>query len=431
MSSIRNIKYIIVWLVFTFTQISFATQSLDSAWANNKFYRIDSWKLCSSTNQHLFTLHQKLAYSVVCTHELCEDPSSNTAAFGFSVHKKDGTVLKSIEIPLLFSSGKLAPGLPSFLNVSTIDELFSKSFDISSPRERLVRYVKFVSETLGLQFDQLDKVCTKLSDKSCTDKSPGIPTLRLESGELDVPLGYIRHCEQCFFFELIDNPDLLQRVLKALLSEVAGASYISLNILTYNDMCQRCFAGCTKFLTILQTQTKVASVIPISHVFISSFRPFEIKISDTQSAGFTRGTKKCNTYEEYSQLPSCNSDIIIPHGDNLNIFQFYNPWMLEAQRDIDLKKHIRSAIQALSDNVPFIYEDIPENLQTRKSKKQLSLSGAVDSIKALEQVKGDVSDVRKKEIERVKALINEAYETLLQPLSDQIQKLNILVENVV
>ena len=89
-----------------------------------------SW--ISTPSKEYVAIHEELAYNVVCAHELCEDPSSNTAAFGFSAHKSDGTVIKTIKFPLLFSSGKLAPLTPKDLDISTINKRFSKTLDILS-----------------------------------------------------------------------------------------------------------------------------------------------------------------------------------------------------------------------------------------------------------------------------------------------------------
>ena len=102
--------------------------------------------------------------------------------------------------------------------------------------------------------------------------------------------------------------------------------------------------------------------------------------------------------------------------------------MLESQRNIERKKYIRSAIQALSDNVPLIFEAIPtEPLKLRKNTKQLSLSGAISAMENLQRVKGTIPPDIIDEISKVNSLINEAYQILTKPLQDEIAKLTSLL----
>lgn len=131
-----------------------------------------------------------------------------------------------------------APNLPSILNICPLDEHFSKILDILSPRRQLVEFVGFICDHLKLKFDALDQVQKKLVTSKESDRLPGIPMLRLRSGDLDVPLGYVKHCEQCLIFELFRNPALIERALGILLERTTDAPlFISLDIITYNDMC--------------------------------------------------------------------------------------------------------------------------------------------------------------------------------------------------
>ena len=253
MNIIQNIKYFVI----SFILLLYVTQKaicVDANFASDAYYRFKSWQHTTVMKESTHHIHQQLAHSVVYAHELCEDPSSNIAAFGFSIHDEGGTILKNVAFPLLFSSGKLIPMLPRSLNVVTIDERFSKTLDILSPREQLVGYIDFITNTLDLAFEKLAEVRSSLNGVIEPDQTLSIPVLRLESGGLDIPLGHVKHCEQCFIYELYRNPILLESTLRVLTQETTKKSeyYISLNILTYNDMCQRCFAACDRFLPILK-----------------------------------------------------------------------------------------------------------------------------------------------------------------------------------
>lgn len=421
----KNIKLL---LIFMFVQIASVRGmvSLDQAFANDAYYRRDSWVI-EPVKESFHPFHKQLAYSVVREHELCEDPSSNIAAFGFSTHKADGTVLSYISFPLLFSSGKLAPNLPSILNICSLDERFSKTLDILSPRQQLIEFVRFIYDCLELKFDALDQVQEALVVSEESDRLP-VPVLRLQSGDLDVPLGYVKHCEQCFIFELFRNPTLIEKALAFLLNKATDKPpFISLDIITYNDMCQRCFAACDRYLSMLQ---KMIEDIPV-RIHVSSFRPFEINISKSNSAGFTRGLSKCGDYEKFSEqkavFESLDSSFVKNRG---LIFQFFNPWMLEAQRDIERKKCIRSMIRAMSAVVPFIYEGLPEILHIHKNKTQISLKDAAQAFEKLGEIKGTSSSEVIAEIDKVKALAEEARQALVSPLTDKIGEYNALLERI-
>ena len=429
---IRKISFVLHFVVIVFQSFFFTQEiaCLDADFANDGWYRHESWKNSSShsssssgaditvTEKTQF-LHKQLAYSVVCAHELCEDPSSNVAAFGISLHRKDNhSVIAHIPFPLLFSSGRLAETLPSSVNIATIDERFSKTLDIRTPKEQLLEYVHFIVDTLGLKFDKLDKVIEALKSNK-PDQLPGIPGLHLESGELDVPLGYIKHCEQRFIFELIHNPVLIEKVKEIIMQKSpASDAYISLDIITYNDMCQRCFAACDS--CILHLQAMIGYDVFIN---ISSFRPFRINVNASENAGFTRGEKTYASYEDYTQMPHFEgtaSSIIKNRG---KIFQFFNTWMLDAQREISRRKYIRSVVHAFSDDAPLIFEDLPMQLRLRANPKQFMWSNVSQSLQGLQKIKGDISPTLSEEIQRIKALIEEAHTVSAKPLNEQIEKL--------
>ena len=426
----KNIKLL---LIFVFVQVAFVqgVVSLDQFFAEDAYYRKDSW-LEKPVEENLHLFHKQLAYSVVCAHELCEDPSSNIAAFGFSAHKADGTVLSYIKFPLLFSSGKLAPNLPSTLNICPLEERFSKTLDIMPPRQQLIRFVSFVRDDLKLKFDALDQVQSELAREE-SDQLPGVPMLRLRSGDLDVPLGYIKHCEQCFIFELFRNPDLAKKALDFLSKEETGTiSFIALDIITYNDMCQRCFAVCDRYLPQLREMANdvLGRIIPL-RIYVSSFRPFEINVSRKRSADFTRGTGKCSDYEKFSEQKAVFEGLDSGLVKNRTlIFQFFNPWMLEAQRDIERKKCVRSMIRAMSDVVPFIYEALPEKLSLCNNKKQISLENAAQSFEKLCKIKGEASFEVKAEIDRVKSLAEEAHRVLVGPLTNDIERYGSILSRI-
>lgn len=76
-------------------------------------------------------------------------------------------------------------------------------------------------------------------------------------------------------------------------------------------------------------------------------------------------------------------------------------------------------IRAMSDVVPFIYEDLPGVLCIRRNKTQISLKDVAQASEKLKKVQGPISGEIAKEIKKVKALAVEAHEALTKPLKEK------------
>ena len=87
-------------------------------------------------------------------------------------------------------------------------------------------------------------------------------------------------------------------------------------------------------------------------------------------------------------------------------------------------------IRAMSDVVPFIYEGLPEVLQVRRNKTQISLRDVAQAFENLKKVQGQPSDEITKEIEKVRALAVKAHEALTMPLKEKIQEYDTILKSL-
>lgn len=320
--------------------------SIDYTLATNDSEYRNSWITVDISNAN-YPLHQKFAKSVVLAHAICDSDASNTAAFGFSLHKADGGIV-TIDFPFVLSSGELRSLKPQEPVLKTVTSLFTDPISIHPPKNRLVKFIEFL-QTNGLNFYKLGEAKTALLNQTVSPRTTD--NLRLDD-EADIFIGYVKHCEQCFIFTLINDSSLLLReVVDGLnLQSVANGDYLSFDILTYNDMCQRCFGGCQVFQRLLaaKLQGLVPGVnIPV-RIHVSSIRPFAIQIGKGLSFGYTRGETDPANYTEFSVPPS-------NHGnEDGEIIQFVNPWMNQEIAELEAKQAIRAIHHSIvGTTIPF------------------------------------------------------------------------------
>lgn len=327
--------------------LSDSGKTQDMIWADDKEYRENSWVGISDFTN--YPVHKELAEDVVFSHELCESNDSNIAAFGFSLYGKDRKIKNYVKFHVMLSSGKVIQVHP-FLKISTVNDFFTGRNSIYSPKQQMLAFINNLQTNKKLVFNKIEEV------KRALEKQSDSNSIRLEDNPLDVHLGYIKHCEQCFIFDLLTSQKLNDIADVLRLKDITEGDYVSFDILTYNDMCQRCFAGCKIFKEKLENMLYkiVNRNIPLK-IYISSLRPFEIVVDKDQTNGYTRGEitiAKFNldNVKQCKALPKDRSKLSILEETLLNSFdvvQFFNPWMLDAQTKLLYKLIIRAAEESL------------------------------------------------------------------------------------
>lgn len=161
-------------------------------------------------------------------------------------------------------------------------------------------------------------------------------------------LAKVLHCEQTMIFKMLTDKEILNQLVDKLICKMQTESIetflgnnpqITLDIVTYNDMCPKCFATCFYMQQRLQSyinslliekldklnflSEQMCFPVPVT-ILISSFRPF--KVNETE---FSRSIDKTpNTlppfYTEYKFAVPLRkySDI-----SNKRILQIFNPWI--------------------------------------------------------------------------------------------------------
>ncbi len=193
---------------------------------------------------------------------------------------------------------------------------------------------------LGVTISVLDSDHHDLKQMTSTEASSF--SMRPHSSNL----GKILHCEQVVLFKMLTDAEILNQLVDGLISKMHTSEIgfffennpqITLDIVTYNDMCSKCFATCYNMQQRLQSSVNALlfdkldrlHIFPTSFpvpvtILISSFRPF--KLDDCH---YTRGIKGdfdnlIQYHTEYKfALPPQQSVSI----GQKRVLQVFNPWI--------------------------------------------------------------------------------------------------------
>lgn len=148
-------------------------------------------------------------------------------------------------------------------------------------------------------------------------------------------IGSLLHCEQVILLQLLFREAYRDGLFKYLHSKLPkykydDLSYVTLDIITYIDMCPKCFATCEFFFDNLKNiilsnlfPEHSADDIPFQ-IIISSLQPYTYKIAAPDK--FTRNSRNNNiSLEVFYAEPSYYTEDI--EG---KIIQFVNPWLMES-----------------------------------------------------------------------------------------------------
>lgn len=161
---------------------------------------------------------------------------------------------------------------------------------------------------------------------------------RPEDQDQDKLLGSILHCEQAIIAKSVLSKQFLANWIGSNFEACSfeNGSFLSFDIITYNDMCPKCFSTCLNVREILEEninlilREKYASKLKEKlslRIFISSFRPYAVDAKEPH----TRVCDACNSKKKvcsdytifYNHAPSVGYKV----GLDAQILQFFNPWM--------------------------------------------------------------------------------------------------------
>lgn len=288
----------------------------------------------------MVSFHHHAAEAVVKAQRFCSDKSSNIAAFAICLHHPDGSVVASTQLPYVVSSGDQKT-TSSGISTVLVKEMFLKSYDGLSPLDAEIQFIRFVREINN--YTELEELELALMDRKKHMPILVTPDLTFSSRQEDQPkdklLGSILHCEQAIIAKSILSKQFLANWIGRNFETCTfeKGAFLSFDIITYNDMCPKCFSTClnTRNMleksvnTILQEMypSKLTEPLPL-RIFISSFRPYAVDAKEphTRTCGTCADPKKkvCSDYMIFhDHIPPAGykADLSMP------VLQFYNPWI--------------------------------------------------------------------------------------------------------
>lgn len=307
-----------------------------------------SWTSISFPSSTHMVVAEKLAKTraLVTRARGSQSEWNNFAAFGLSVVSKDGKSVSEIFPRLLFSAYNVPEHIPvvdtSGDALIAIPDMFrGDMMHRATQSEKVLEFFCWLASNNYTSKWDMHKLITEQSLLVASKNAAKMAIL--PASELSQSL---LHCEQVLLYMILRDDilirDLVSRLItqnEAFASLTSNDSIITFDILTYNDMCPKCFSTCYHLQKTLETSInrilfeeirKIGKLndflkrqsFPINvQIQISSFRPFLI-MGDLM----TRGTKELHTYIEYSTLKSPSN---CAYNQSLPIVQIFNPWIAQ------------------------------------------------------------------------------------------------------
>ena len=255
---------------------TFATDYRGSWMHANNRYALD--------NEAMVSFHRSACDSVVKAQRFCADKNSNIAAFAICLHASGGDVKAIAQLPYVVSSGD-QKATNSGISTVLVKEMFLKSGDNRHPLDVAIQFVTLVMENRG--GDDLDEIKNDLIDrKKVLNNHLAVPDLTFSKNpEKDKLFGSILHCEQAILIKCLMSDRFLADWIAHNFDGCTFESndFLSLDIITYDDMCPKCFSTCKnahkslqkKINNLLRKETNCQQCLTLK-ILISSFRPYAV-----------------------------------------------------------------------------------------------------------------------------------------------------------
>lgn len=387
----------------------------------------DTWlkpEVAVTNPEDIVSFHRDCAKLVAKAHRFCSDKSSNVAAFAICLHKGDGSVLASAVLPYVVSSGDQKSGGTSGVSTILVKEMFLKSYDGLSPLQAEINFVNFIKTKNG--WNDLDEIKFVLERRLRNTEVLDIPDLSFSSNssdqEKDKLLGSILHCEQAVLVKSMLSDQFLFNWISNLSPVDFGSpsdlSFLSFNIITYNDMCPKCFSTC--FVCREELEQRVNQVlrkvvqqrwpetdVPLK-VFVSSFRPYVVG-----TGGHTRICQVCKektkTCTEYCKFHDHVPPVQYGVSDfSANMLQFFNPWMASYVVGFEIVDFVDSAlagkITVRDAEKSLDCSDLLGRLQIANDRSISALGLIEDAQKKVQEYKAKLRDIQQKIAEKLAAI---------------------------
>ena len=345
---VRNVSVKIMFLVI-YSVFEGYTLAAEKSWgivSSVKEWYNDSWQELTEQEIRMFhPFHFRNVEDVVDLHMSCDKPMSNTAAFGITIYNGKDYPIKVVSFDLPVSSGAIKK---SFGNKYTLSKTIIENLED--------KYITFFNKIFELN-PYLKKTYDN-NPKGVIGFIEGKPIGKIEALANDKIYGSdinsFLHCEQAVVIDFLSNPQSsFIRQIQQQASKIGNKkdiTKITFDIITYNDMCPKCFSTCCSAKEQLIQQIRGALKIEETQeiefqLIISSFRPYGIDESLQASLDGKKYTRGINLtvmddsfITRYTRNRTVGNDQIShrPINRNMPLIQFINPFCIKIEAPIAL-----------------------------------------------------------------------------------------------
>ena len=370
MEFISRLKFVICIVYFLSVSICMSMSPEDEAYSR--------WSPIKCHD--LFPFHKENAPLVVAAkYKLNKNDSSNIAAIGITAFGESGNFCH--EILFLLHSGLSSDESKPFdvdgNQMFSVPAVFRGDPILSCSKTRTHNLLTYLMKLETCPDHRMASVIPTLSS-SVKSKLPTGKDLdkvgELTDKEKRKLLGALLHCEQVAFLRMLtDTRVFVPLVEKVRTSGIGTVTNVSLDVITYNDMCVNCFS--TAYCFIDQLEETCVNALKCNGLLSSTYVPHTMRVVISSIAAFTNSdghtTRNIIPEEQFGDsILACSSDMSGTAKDR--IIHFVNPWAFE-----HILRQESQYIRASLDGIKL------ENMLAKKSdfKKQ------VDIIRSLPKVK--------------------------------------------
>lgn len=282
--------------------------------------------------------------------------TSNLAIVGISVHNPDNSKSIYVAFPhLVYSTYDTLEDTPSLddTRVSFMSIADMMRADIAEGKTRAHRISDFISHLFLFSYTR-DwglyagiRKCSEIIGRGKPEEMSRIP--------VHPSIASVLHSEQVFLYRTLISEGIFNFMIGDLfkksdiieLLQLPG-SYITFDILTYNDMCPKCFSTCYHMASTLAANINKSLIYHAKMIgaFASIFdsrggKPFDVNILVSSFRPYQTSRRTTGEgYYLYSKAIPANT--VIERAAVEKVSQFFNPWIAQHVFNYEFNNFVRS-----------------------------------------------------------------------------------------
>lgn len=283
--------------------------------------------------------------------------TSNFAIIGISIHnsKTPDRTLYSTFPNIVSSTYNTLEDTPTLdeQGISFMSIADMMRADIAEGKTRVhrisdfLKYLFFNSYTKNWELYAGIKECTQVISKNKPIQMAKIPN--------HTSISSVLHSEQVFLYRALISDGIFNFLLSDLLTQKESInllkdhdSYLTIDIMTYNDMCPKCFSTCINMIDRLSTAINrvLSQQLQLLGKFIEIFdnrrgKLFDINIVVSSFKPYR--TSRQSQEAEYTYYKTANFvNHMKERGEFNRIIQFFNPWVAQHIFNYEVENFIAS-----------------------------------------------------------------------------------------